>query len=370
MHPKESEGASPRTSRSGARHQPSEPGSDAPDSSPASRQRLERLRREVARARDGLNAKRQSSTTISVAYDTFGQDVEAGGPVLAAALGFRVFLFLVPYVCFVLLIAGYVADAFDRHPDQLVHGRGIAGLTAKAITNGQDLSNGVRITAIMLITYALFLAARSFLKVLLIVHTLVWRVAPTRLRRPTYATVIFIGLVSVAIAMSGLVDALRDRVVIGGIAALALYTLVGFAVWWAVSWWLPHGDCDLLGLVPGAVVFALGVEALQVVTIVWFPHSMASKSELYGTVGAAVVLLLWSYLLGRLMAVAAALNVALWRRRKRHPLPPPRFVGRLPLVADRLGHLWTRLTTHPGDDHPESDRSTLSEPTLGDQHSS
>jgi uncharacterized BrkB/YihY/UPF0761 family membrane protein len=323
----------------------------------------------VARARDGLNAKRQSSTTVSVAYDTFGQDVEAGGPVLAAALGFRVVLFLVPYVCVVLLIGGYVADAFDRTPDQLVHGRGIARITAKAITSGQGLSNGVRITAIVLIAYALFLGARSFLKVLLIVHTLVWRVAPSRMRRPTYATVIFIGLVSVAIGLSVLVDALLPRVVIGGIAALALYSLVGFAIWWAVSWWLPHGDCDPLGLVPGAVVFALGLEALQVVTIVWFPRSMASKSELYGTIGAALVLLLWSYLLGRLMAVAAALNVALWRRRKRHPLPPPRFISRLPLVADRLGHVWTRLTTHPGDDHTQSDRATPAEPTLRDQRS-
>ena len=123
---------------------------------------------------------------------------------------------------------------------------------------------------------------------------------------------------------------------------------MGFAVWWLVSWWLPHGDCDLLGLVPGAAVFAIGLEALHVVTIVWFPHSMESKSEIYGTIGTALALLLWAYLLGRLMAVAAALNFALWRRRGASP-SLPRFVVDLPLVGAWLGRVWEWLT-RPADD--------------------
>ena len=100
-------------------------------------------------------------------------------------------------------------------------------------------------------------------------------------------------------------------------AALTLYTLVPFAVWWFVSWWLPHGDCDLLGLAAGAAVFAVGTEVLHVVTVVWFPHQMESKSELYGTLGTAIALLLWAYLLGRLITLAAVVNVELWRRRPR-----------------------------------------------------
>jgi uncharacterized BrkB/YihY/UPF0761 family membrane protein len=256
----------------------------------------------------------------------------------------------VPYVCFFLLVTGYVADIFDRPPYTLFRGRGIAAIAAQGITTAHEFSTGGRITALLLVGYALVVSARSFLKVLRIVHTLMWHISPTRLPNPTRATVVFIGVVSIAVALAGLVDALRHRVVIGGVAALVLYTVVGFAVWWVVSWWLPHGDCDLLGLVPGAAVFAVGLEVLQVITVVWFPHSMESKSEIYGTIGCAVVLLLWAYLLGRLMAVAAALNVALWRRRTAQPPQPPSVLVRLPLIGDRIAHAWTRITRRAGSD--------------------
>ena len=197
------------------------------------------------------------------------------------------------------------------------------------------------------VTYALFLGARSFVKVLRIVHTLVWRVAPSRTPHTTRATFVFIAVVTVAIVLSGLIDSLRARLAIGAVVAFVLFIIVVFALWWVVSWWLPHGDCDLLGLVPGAVVFAVGVEALQIFTLVWFPRSMKSKSEIYGTIGSALVLLFWAYLLGRLIAVSAVLNVALWRGRGAHRPSLPGFVVGLPLVGDRLGRLWSRLTAAP-----------------------
>jgi uncharacterized BrkB/YihY/UPF0761 family membrane protein len=324
--------------------------------------RLDRVRAAMDQARERVQAKRATSPTVAVAFDAFGHDAEAGGSVLAAALGFRVVLFLVPYVGFLLIIARYVSDLFHRDSTQLVSGRGIAALTANGITTAQDWSRGARFAALIVVAYALFLSARSFLKVLRIVHTLVWRVPPSRPRHATRATFVFIGVVTVSIVLSALIDALRYRVLIGAVLALVLYMFVAFAVWWLVSWWLPHGDCDLLGLAPGAIVFAVGGEALHLATVWWFPHAMASKSELYGTIGTALALLFWAYLLGRVMAAGATLNFALWSRR--HPgSPPPDFVIALPIVGELLGRVWTRLTL-PGvgprgagaavDDSPEA----------------
>jgi membrane protein len=319
------------------------------DSSPTAARltRRERVRAAIAETRGRLDAKRETSHAVSVAYDAAGRDFEAGGSVLAAAVGFRTFLFFVPYVWFLLLVGGYAADILGRRPDDLFHGRGIASITANGITSTQDLSAGARITALVFVTYALFLGARSFVKVLRIVHTLVWRVAPSRTPHTTRATFVFIAVVTVAIVLSGLIDSLRARLAIGAVVAFVLFIVVVFALWWVVSWWLPHGDCDLLGLVPGAVVFAVGVEALQIFTLVWFPRSMKSKSEIYGTIGSALVLLFWAYLLGRLIAVSAVLNVALWRGRGAQRPGLPGIVTGLPLVGDRLARLWSRLTAGP-----------------------
>jgi len=145
----------------------------------------------------------------------------------------------------------------------------------------------------------------------------------------------------------GVIDAVTSRVVIGAVFALTLYTLVPFALWWVVSWWLPHGDSDPLALVPGAAVFAVGVELLHVFTVVWIPHSLDSKSEIYGAIGIALVLLFWAYLFGRLMTLAASLNVALWRRRTEHPLTRPAFIVKVPLVGSLLGRVWERLIGRP-----------------------
>ena len=105
---------------------------------------------------------------------------------------------------------------------------------------------------------------------------------------------------------------------------------------------------DPLALVPGAAVFAVGAELLHVFTVVWIPHSLDSKSEIYGAIGIALVLLFWAYLLGRLMTLAASLNVALWRRRTEHPLTRPAFIVKVPLVGGLLGRVWERLIGRPG----------------------
>ena len=104
-----------------------------------------------------------------------------------------------------------------------------------------------------------------------------------------------------------------------------------------MSWWLPHRDCPLIALAPGAALFAIGTEILHVVTVVWFPHHLESKSEIYGTIGLSVALLLWAYLVGRLITLSAVLNAALWARfgaDSPHPIELRRPSWKVPLIDD------------------------------------
>jgi uncharacterized BrkB/YihY/UPF0761 family membrane protein len=192
----------------------------------------------------------------------------------------------------------------------------------------------------------LFLSARSFVKVLNIVHSLVWDVPRTKMLRANRAALGFSGFVTIALALSSLIQALRARSSLGGVAALVLFTVVPFFAWWYVSWWLPHRSCPPIALAPGAALFAIGTELLHVATVVWFPHHLDSKSELYGTVGVALALLLWAYLIGRLVTLAAVLNAALWARfgaDSTRPIELRRPSWKVPLVDDKLGQLWTRI---------------------------
>ena len=106
----------------------------------------------------------------------------AGGGVLAGAVAFRVFLFLVPYVFMLVVVFGLGASAADEDPGTLARKSGIGGVAAKAFAGVGDLSTGERIVSFLVAGFALVLATRALLKVLRIVHALIWRTARERSR--------------------------------------------------------------------------------------------------------------------------------------------------------------------------------------------
>jgi hypothetical protein len=87
------------------------------------------------------------------------------------------------------------------------------------------------------------------------------------------------------------------------------------AVWIGVSWVLPRAPgTTWRSLLPGAVLFGVGVEILQFLTIYFFSRYIANKTDTYGTIGASIAILLWAYLGGRLIVPGAFLNAARWRQ--------------------------------------------------------
>jgi uncharacterized BrkB/YihY/UPF0761 family membrane protein len=293
-----------------------------------------------------LEAARSSSTAVSFAFDAFSYDADTGAAVLAAALAFRVFLFQVPYVAVFVIGAAYVTDWTGHDATSYFHGRGITHLTAQSVSNAATLSGWARFTALIIAIYALFLAARAFVKVVNIVHALVWGVPRARVRRATRAAGTFVAVVTILVALSLAISALRQRVPLGGVVALILYTIAPCLLWWYVSWRLPHRRCPAIALAPGAALFAIGVELLQLVTVVWFPHYLASKSEVYGAIGIAIVLLLWAYLVGRIITLAAVLNASLWARfgaDSAHPVELRRPSWHFPLIDGLVNRMWNPL---------------------------
>jgi uncharacterized BrkB/YihY/UPF0761 family membrane protein len=105
-------------------------------------------------------------------------------------------------------------------------------------------------------------------------------------------------------------------------------------IWLAPSWKLPHlAEVELRDLLPGALLVAVGVEAVHLLTVLWYANKIANSSGLYGSLGAAVGLLAWLHLLGRLTIASVVLNATLWRRRT--PVRPGPTTGRARRPARR-----------------------------------
>jgi uncharacterized BrkB/YihY/UPF0761 family membrane protein len=59
----------------------------------------------------------------------------------------------------------------------------------------------------------------------------------------------------------------------------------------------------------------VGLEALHLFTALYLVPRLGRSSELYGSLGAATVILLWLYICARLITLSAFLNATLWERR-------------------------------------------------------
>ena len=81
-------------------------------------------------------------------------------------------------------------------------------------------------------------------------------------------------------------------------------------------WLLPHRATHPRELLPGAVLVAVGTQLMQIVVIFYFAPRIGRAEETYGAFGTAATMLVWLYVLCRLITSAAFLNATLWARRQ------------------------------------------------------
>jgi uncharacterized BrkB/YihY/UPF0761 family membrane protein len=295
-------------------------------SSPIAKFRVRRAEAKVRAEllRQQLEDARPRYRSIDLLFVSIQRDALAGGSVLAAAVAFRIFLFVVPYVFVIVYGFGLTASAVGSDPQELAREAGIVGLLASTITAAANQSVWTRIVILVTALYALFSGSRSFLKVLAVTHFLAWQIPPQRPRRLAKPALSFILIVTGVFIVFQLILTLRDRSFRAGLFAEVLFIAIPTGLWLMMSLrFFAHAPgATWRDLVPGAVLVGVGVQALHFVTVYWIAHLVESKSETYGAIGAALAILFWAYLLGRVFAAAAVLNAAGWQQRHTPPSRP------------------------------------------------
>jgi uncharacterized BrkB/YihY/UPF0761 family membrane protein len=274
------------------------------------------LASEQVRVQAELETRRQRSGMVDAGFLVQELDARVGGGILAGALAFRIFLFMVPVVYVVFTIVGAVSHVIGQDPAHLANSAGITGILASTVVKVDQQGAWTQVPLVLGAIVAMFITAGGLLKALYVVHWLIWRVPRSRPAGlgPRLA---LIGLTLLASALGIAVNDVRNASgVAGAVIAVLLVTALSFAAWWWVSWKLPHAPCPARALIPGALLMALGADVLQVLTTYWIGHLVARKTSTYGAVGIALAVLLWVYILGRIMVGSAGLNAALWYRRQ------------------------------------------------------
>ena len=131
---------------------------------------------ERSRVDEALQERRERSAIVAAGFEIQDLDAHVGGGILAGAVAFRMFLFLVPFVYVVFTIVGLSARTTSQDPAHLAKTVGITGVLASAVVNTQDQSAWTQLFLVLGATVALFITAGSLTKALYVVHWLVWRI--------------------------------------------------------------------------------------------------------------------------------------------------------------------------------------------------
>jgi uncharacterized BrkB/YihY/UPF0761 family membrane protein len=269
---------------------------------------------QVGALRVRLERAREHSAALDTAFATIERDFQVGGGILAGALAYRLFLFALPLAFFLVAGLGLLADLLDRNPETVGENAGFAGVVTQQVASAASGSWNwwVAITSFVVLAYV----TRVLLRALAIVHALVWERSAASVKVSSRSLGAFAMALVGQLVLVGIVGLVRQGTSAGGLAVLPLFLLGVAAIWLGVSLQLPHQEARWTDLIPGSLVYALGVLCVQVFNAYLLGRLLESKSGTYGALGAAAAVLLGLFLIGRVVVASAVLNATLFDRRR------------------------------------------------------
>ena len=248
----------------------------------------------------------------STARGMLARDRRHAGSVLAAGLAFRIFLMLLPLYLLGSSALGFLAGGNGQAVAAVESTLRLGGAVAKALNSGAAEAHDGRwlllLTGLVLLVYTLNSAVRA----LRLVHVVAWQEQPTRSGALTSALT---GLLLIAMLAWGALASLLVALVpyLGLLIGPLLVGTLG-GTWLLLSTLLPHGSAPWRALVPGALVVAIGLGAMHLVSAYYLPHKLSSTSQLYGALGVAATVMTWLFVACRLIVAATVLNALRWER--------------------------------------------------------
>ncbi|WP_169542303.1 YihY/virulence factor BrkB family protein [Solirubrobacter soli] len=246
----------------------------------------------------------------------FDRDRHAGGGLLAGALAFRLFAALLPLALLATIALGYASTVDDSAAGDAGEQVGIRGELLNSFSQGASLSTGTRWTVAVAGVFALLWSAMSAARAIRAAHSLAWEGRVTPVKRPLHAGVALILAIVATFLVWGAVGYAREHLPASlGILTAFVALVPFFFIWLVLERLLPHADAPWKALIPGALLVAVGMEIIHLGTTLFLAGRIEHASKTYGSFGAALTLMVWLYIISRVIVGSAMLNASLWHRR-------------------------------------------------------
>jgi membrane protein len=246
------------------------------------------------------------------------------GTGLASALTLTLFLSLFPLLLVAAAVAGFLQAKGTDVAGRVIGELGLTGTAAETVQESVGkAAQSRRATSIIGVVGLLWSGLGLGAGVQQALNS-VWKVEGRGIKDKAIglawiggAAILFVGSTAVTAAVGWLPDGLAPIALVGSFAA-------SFGLWvWTLKW-LPNLRLGFRDVLPGAIVGAIGLEALKLIGAVWVPRAVASSSQMYGTLGVVFAILAWLLVFGRLVVYSGVVCVVARDKRlaKRAPSRP------------------------------------------------
>lgn len=256
-----------------------------------------------------VDAARAEHRSVQFGFGIVRHDAEIGGGLLAGALAYRLFVFLLPTSLLLISGLGLYAGAVDKSPAEVASEAGLHGLIAREVSSAAAGHHRAAVFLLMLpaVAYATVTLHRAIARV----HAIAWLGSGSGINTTRRALGVFVGALVFQIVAVETVGWLRRGNQFGGLAALLVYLVLVGGSWLAVSIDLPHRDVRWPRLLPGAILVGVGLLLVNVFNVYVTTRLVENRANTYGALGIATALLFSLVLVGRLIVLSAELNAAL-----------------------------------------------------------
>jgi uncharacterized BrkB/YihY/UPF0761 family membrane protein len=261
-----------------------------------------------------VEERRPRVPSVDATLSAYERDRDRAGFLLAGALAYRLFLWLLPFTLLIVGALGFLEASDHDNPSDVADNLGVVGLASKSVSEAAADAEHARFIVLLIGIPALYLASLGALKAFRAVSALAWGVPAGPLRRKPLAVLGSLGVIAAFFTVTFIATAIRQESPGPGVIATLL---IGIAyVWLAflVLWVLPRPSVHWTALLPGAIAIGLGLQVIHLVNVYFISYRISTSSETYGALGVAAAILLSLFLIGRLFVAGVILNATLWER--------------------------------------------------------
>jgi uncharacterized BrkB/YihY/UPF0761 family membrane protein len=259
----------------------------------------------------------ERTPVFGVFLDAVETEQRSGAPLLAGGLAYRLFFWLVAFGLVVASILSFWVRESRAGLESTAESFGLAGVAtrsaASAVASGSHARWYFLFAGLVLVVYFGIGAVRA----VRVTAFLAWRLPPEKMKRPLRASACFSAILVAAISFSVGAAWVRSHGPGAGLLATVATGAVFTALTVFVFMRLPHGEvASWQAFVPGSIEVGFGLTAMHLVVVYYLAAKLERSPQLYGALGASTVVLVWLFLMARLVVSGLFLNATLQRRHR------------------------------------------------------